>query len=73
MKVGPTGRHFGQEVVEALEAREERMTREGLEKMGLCEEDADKRKVMLTAQLRSNTTMTKEWIVRRLRMDTQGS
>ena len=78
MKVGPAGRHFGQEVVDALEARAERMTREGMEKMGLCEEDlaktpkGDKRKVMLAAKLRASTTMTKEWIARRLRMGTRG-
>ena len=28
----------------------------------------DKRNVMLAAELRANTTMTKEWIARRLRM-----
>ena len=77
MEVGPSGRHFGQEAVEALEARAERMTREGMEKVGLCEEDlaktpkGDKRKVMLTAELRANTTMTKEWIATRLRMGTR--
>ena len=54
------------------------MTSEGMEKMVLCEADlaktpkGDKRKVMLTAELRANTTMTKEWIAGRLRMGTRG-
>ena len=78
MEVGPARRHFGLKVVEALEARAERVNREGMEKMGLCEEDLaktpkeDKRKIMLAAELRANTTMTKEWIARRLRMGNQG-
>ena len=42
MEVGPAGRHFGQEVVKALEARAERMTRESMERMVLCEEDLAK-------------------------------
>ena len=74
--------HFSQhvtnaEVVETLEAKAQRMTREGMEKMVLCEEDlaktpkGDKRKVMLAAELRVNTTMTKEWIATRLRMGTR--
>ena len=60
--------------MEALEAKAQRMTREGMEKMRLCEEDLaktpkrDNRKVMLTAELRANTTMTKEWIASRLHM-----
>ena len=47
------------------------------EKMVLCEEDwaktpkRDNRKVMLAAELCANTTMTKEWIARRLRINTQ--
>ena len=51
--------------MEALEARAERMTREGMEKMVLCEEDlakttkGDKRNVMLAAELRTNMTMTR--------------
>ena len=73
----PDGRHFGQEVADALEAKAQQMTREGIEKMGLCEEDlakppkGDNREAMLTAELRANTTMTKEWIARRLRMGTR--
>ncbi len=31
----------------------------------------DKRNVMLAAELRANTAMTKEWIARRLRMGTR--
>ena len=60
--------------MDALEAKAQRMTREGMEKMRLCEEDlakmpkGDKREVMLAAELCVNTTMTKEWIARRLRM-----
>ena len=63
--------------MDALEAKAQRMTREGMEKMGLCEEDlaktpkGDKREVMLAAELRANTTMTKEWIARRLRTGTR--
>ena len=63
--------------MDALEAKAQQMTREGMEKMVLCEEDlskmpkGDKRKVMLTAELRANTTMTKEWIATRLRMGTR--
>ncbi len=48
-----------------------------MEKMVLCEEDlaktpkGDNRKVMLAAELCANTTMTKTWIVRHLRIGTR--
>ena len=78
MDVGPSGRHYGSEVFEALEAKAERIIREGLAKAGLSEEDlertpkGDQRKVKLAAELRTNTTMTLDWMARRLRMGTRG-
>jgi len=75
---GPVERHYGAAVREAIEAKAERLVREGLNKLGWAEEDlalarkGDERKVRLAVGLRSNTTMPLAWIATRLQMGKRG-
>ena len=78
MEAGPAGRHYGEAARETLEAKAQRMAREGLAKIGLSEEDlartkkGDARKLEVAAELRSTTTMPLEWIAKRLQMGSRG-
>ena len=78
MEVGSGMRHYGEAVVEVIQAKAERLAREGLRKVGLREEDlaqtakGAERKVRVAKELRANTTMTVAWIARRLQMGTRG-
>jgi putative transposase len=69
-------RHAGPEVHEAVEAKAERVVREELDRLGWSEGELEKRrkgdrvKVRIAARLRRETTVTLEWIARRLRMGT---
>ena len=71
-RVGPS--HSGAERQEAGEARAQRLVREGLQTLGWTEKElsqrlkGDKGKVELARQLRAETTMTLDWIARRLQM-----
>jgi hypothetical protein len=71
------GEHYGSERQESSEARAERMVREELKRRRWTEKTlAEKRKgdgdkLAMAQRLRQETTMTLEWIARRLRMGTK--
>ncbi len=71
-KVGPE--HYGAELVEAAEAKAERLVREELKRAGWTEKDLGKRskgdavKVEIAMRLRRETTMAVGWIAGRLGM-----
>lgn len=66
--------HYGEERVEADEARAEEIVREALGRRGWRESDLEKRpkgdpeKIKLAVRLRAQTPVTIKWIARRLRM-----
>jgi len=73
---GPS--HFGEAVQEAEAVQAERRVVEGLKRMGWSEADlkgrrkGEPRKVELSWELRSRTTMPLAWIAERLNMGTRG-
>lgn len=70
--------HYGEELVEAAEARAQRMIDEALRKKGWSLEElrtrrkGDPFKVRLAEQLRARTTVTAAWIAEHLHMGTRG-
>ena len=78
VSTGPGPSHFGEPVQEAVEARAERLVREGLKQLGWTEEvletkrKGDRLKVELARKLRSQTTMPLAWVAQRLRMGSRG-
>jgi hypothetical protein len=69
---------YGEELVEAEEARAQRLVGEALRKKGWSDKELKARrkgdafKVQLAAKLRAQTTVTAGWIAERLHMGTRG-
>ncbi|HEY0457233.1 MAG TPA: transposase [Verrucomicrobiae bacterium] len=74
----PSYVHYGESVQEAVEARAERLVREGLGRLGWTEMDLAGRakghplKIQLANELRTKTTMPLDWIAARLGMGSRG-
>ena len=74
-KAGPE--HYGEEIRESAEDKANRLVKEELKKSGWREEElverrkGDAKKLRIALHLRRETTMTLEWIARRLQMGTK--
>jgi len=70
--------HYGVELCESAQAKAEHLIEETLKREGITEQELVSKpkghpaKVQLAVQLRSATTVTVEWIARRLRMGSRG-
>jgi REP element-mobilizing transposase RayT len=71
--------HYGAELQERATEKAERMVQEGLQNLGWTEDDlgmrkkGDRAKLELAVKLRTETTMTLQWIAARLQMGTGAS
>lgn len=70
--------HYGAELMESAEVKAERLVCAELDRLGWAEADlagrrkGDRTKLKLAAMLRAKTTVTLEWIAKRLGMGTRG-